>query len=266
MKYNKFVILVCSYNNEKWYEKNLLSILDQNYPYFRVIYTDDVSNDQTAELVSNFLKGHDPENKVSLIRNSRNMKQTGNIYAMAHSCQDDEILVTVDGDDWLLHENVLFRLNEVYQDDNIWMTWGSYVDYPKMEKGLGALPIPIEVIDNHAYRAHRWSLSHLRTFYCWLFKKVQKSDLIRDGEFFQMAGDLAFMFPMAEMCGGRFKYLDEVFYVYNHENPLQEHRLDEPLQLEIDAFIRRKTPYRRLKNPRQAGINPWLRLRHRIRR
>ena len=112
MKYNKFVILVCSYNNQKWYEKNLLSILNQDYPYFRVINTDDASTDQTAELVSKFLKGHDPECKVSLIRNFRNTKQTGNIYAMAHNCLDNENLVTVDGDDWLAHENVLTKLNE----------------------------------------------------------------------------------------------------------------------------------------------------------
>jgi hypothetical protein len=186
------------------------------------------------------------------------------MYSMAHSCEDDEILVTVDGDDWLPHENVLSFLNDVYQDDNIWMTWGSYVDYPKMKKGLGSLPLPAEVIEQHTYRAHRWSLSHLRTFYSWLFKKIDKQDLMQDGQFYQMAGDLSFMFPMVEMCGGRFKYLDEILYVYNHENPIQEHKLDEPLQLKIDAYIRRKTPYRRLNKPNQTGITRRLRLKHAI--
>jgi len=260
MKYKEFVILVCSYNNEKWYKKNLSSILAQNYPYFRVLYTDAVSTDSTAELVEDYLKEYDSENRVSLIRNTLNRKQTANIFAMAYSCKDDEILVTADGDDWLAHENVLSRLNEVYQDDNVWMTWGSYADHPKMKKGLGALPFPDEIVENNAFRTHRWSLSHLRTFYCWLFKKIEQRDLMKDGEFFQMAGDLAFMFPMAEMCGGRFKYLDEILYIYNHENPLQEHKLDESLQLATDAHIRSMTTYRRLRARNSKGITWWMRL------
>ena len=246
MEYKKFVVLVCSFNNERWYEKNLISILDQDYPRYRVIYTEDCSTDRTAELVEEFIAKNDLESRIKLVRNKKNQNQVHNIYDMANACEDDEILLTVDGDDWLAHGNVLARLNAVYQAEDVWMTWGSYLDYPKMERGFGALPLSEEVIKQHAYRNSRWSLSHLRTFYCWLFKKINVADLMKDGEFFEMAGDLAFMFPMAEMCAGRFRYIDELLYIYNHENPLQEHKTNEKLQLAIDRYIRSKKQYKPL--------------------
>jgi len=34
------------------------------------------------------------------------------------------------------------------------------------------------------------------------WKKIAKEDLMYEGKFFEMAWDLAFMFPMLEMAGG----------------------------------------------------------------
>ena len=45
--------------------------------------------------------------------------------------------------------------------------------------------------------------THLRTFYAWLFKKINLEDLLLDGEFFKMTGDQAILYPMIEMAGER---------------------------------------------------------------
>ena len=46
------------------------------------------------------------------------------------------------------------------------------------------------------------------------------------GEYFTMAGDMSFMYPMIEMCGERFKYIDQEMYVYNKTNALSDDRVD----------------------------------------
>ena len=46
------------------------------------------------------------------------------------SCMRDEICVLLDGDDWLNGENVLARLNEIYEEEDCWLTYGSYIEYP----------------------------------------------------------------------------------------------------------------------------------------
>ena len=50
------VIVIPSYNNKDWYEKNLKSVLTQNYKNYRIIYLDDVSTDRTGELIKKFIK------------------------------------------------------------------------------------------------------------------------------------------------------------------------------------------------------------------
>src|SRR3989304_6153185 len=41
------VVVIPSYNNKQWYQKNLDSVLTQNYHNFRIIFIDDASPDGT---------------------------------------------------------------------------------------------------------------------------------------------------------------------------------------------------------------------------
>src|SRR5690606_30026754 len=161
MKNKRFVIVIPSYNNSQWYEKNLASVVNQNYPDYRIIYTDDASTDNTGNLVEEWVEKNNVEN-FQLIKNTERKGAMCNIYNMIHSCEDDEIWVLADGDDHLAHNDVLNRLNEVYQNPDIWFSYGSYFDYPGMTRGC-AKPIPQHVIQQSSYRTHPWAFSHLRT-------------------------------------------------------------------------------------------------------
>src|SRR5438552_2237739 len=108
----KFVIVVPSYNNSRYYERNMRSVLSQNYAHFRVMYIDDCSPDGTGDLVENFIEQYDQDRKVLLIKNKERRGALYNLYTMITSCDDDEIIVTLDGDDWLPHNEVLLRLND----------------------------------------------------------------------------------------------------------------------------------------------------------
>ena len=46
-EHKPFVVIVPSYNNSEWVERNLRSIFEQKYDNFRVIYIDDASTDGT---------------------------------------------------------------------------------------------------------------------------------------------------------------------------------------------------------------------------
>src|SRR5258708_6051747 len=49
-------IVIPSYNNEKWYEKNLQTVLNQQYSNYRILYVNDCSTDDTGNLVEQYLK------------------------------------------------------------------------------------------------------------------------------------------------------------------------------------------------------------------
>lgn len=250
----QFVIVIPSYNNKKWYERNLQSVLSQNYPHFRVIYTDDCSPDETGNLVEAYLASHDFDEKVSLIKNNTRCGALHNLYTMIHNCDDNDIIVTLDGDDWLPDNDVLTRLNEAYANE-VWLTYGQFELHPSHIKGW-ASAMPDYIVENNAFRDFQHLPTHLRTFYAWLFKKIKLEDLLYSGSFYQMTWDMAMMFPMIEMAAERHQFISEIMYIYNEENTISDHYVSRQLQAHLAQVIKKKNRYKRLPSkPTQEKIN-----------
>lgn len=241
----EIVVVIPSYNNIECYEKNLESVCFQQYDNFRVIYIDDCSVDGTGDAVERYIKEHNLENKVTLIKNKKRRGALANLYDAIHSCDDHEIIINLDGDDWFKHENALTIINNAYTDSNVWLTYGQYEFYPSGKLGR-CRSIPQEAIDNASYREYEWVTSAPRTFYAWLFKKIEIEDLLYEGAFFPVAWDLAFMFPMLEMSGGKFKFIADVVYVYNWATPYNDEKIHKGLQRTLDCVIRGRRKYKRL--------------------
>ena len=104
-KQNKFKVVIPSYNNEKWVETNIASLLQQTYTNYDVLYINDCSTDSTPLLVNNIIKSYDLNNWTLL--NWESNKQRGfnvntNENHIINFCDDeDDIILFLDGDDWL---------------------------------------------------------------------------------------------------------------------------------------------------------------------
>jgi glycosyltransferase involved in cell wall biosynthesis len=117
-------ILIPSYNNRQWYEQNLASLCARTYDNFRAISVDDGSSDQTGAFVEQFLADHAVGHRIQVIRNPVRVGALENLYRCIHACDDREIVILLDGDDWLAHPRVLQTPNAVYADppllDDVW--------------------------------------------------------------------------------------------------------------------------------------------------
>ncbi|MBF6571350.1 MAG: glycosyltransferase family 2 protein [Candidatus Binataceae bacterium] len=243
----KIAIIIPSYNNRQSYERNLSSVVAQDYHDFRVIYVDDCSSDGTGELVEQFIVDRNSGNLIRLIRNPVRVGALQNLYHAIHMCDDNEIVILLDGDDWFAHNGVLNKINEVYTNPDCWMTYGQYRSWPDNMIGYSK-EIPSDIIDTNNFRENEWYSSHLRSFYAWLFKSIKMEDLIGpDGAFYQMAWDQAIMFPMLEMSGPQAKFISEVLYIYNAANPINDCKVDRQLQRTLETIIRTQKRYKRLK-------------------
>ena len=106
-----FKVVVPSYNNERWAEINLESIINQSYKNYEVFYINDASTDKTVEKY-NELVGKNPQ--FHLLENEVNMKRGFNVSnknVKQFIDSDDDIVVFVDGDDWLPYDNIFENLN-----------------------------------------------------------------------------------------------------------------------------------------------------------
>ena len=240
-------ILTTSYNNYNWAKRYVSSIARQDYNNYKVIYIDDCSTDNTNLRLSALVKQYKLEDKFTIIRNSERKGALYNIHNTIHSSiEDDNIVVSLDGDDWFFNPNVLECINRAYSTPpETWLTHGTIIEYPKGTVSWSK-EIPQAVIKENAFRSFRCP-SHLRTFYAWLYKQIKLEDLIYEGNFYTMTWDMAIMYPMIEMAGERHKFINQITYVYNMSNALNDNKVDPLWQRKMDAHIRSLTPYERLK-------------------
>ncbi len=241
------VVVIASYNNSKWYEQNLSTLFAQKYNNYHVIYIDDCSRDNTFELVKNYVNKMGQSNRVTFIHNKERKGALYNLYHAIHSCPDRAIVITYDGDDWMPIgvTDILQTINNVYADSNVLLTYGQFETFPGKHLGI-CHPMPDHIIEAKSYRKEHWFTSHMRTFYAGFFKKIRKEDLMMEGEFYSVAWDQAFMFPMLEMAAGHIKFIEKIMYVYNQANPLNDFRQHCRKQLYYERLIRRKECYNAL--------------------
>ena len=245
----KIVVVTASYNNKQWYKQSLDSIFAQNYDNWHLIYIDDCSPDGTGDLVDDYIMASGQAEHVTLIKNKKRKWALNNQYDAICSCNDQAIIIIVDGDDFLAHSNVFAYINNVYLDSRVWLTYGQFKCYPSGARGFCA-PMPDTVVRYNLFRQYHHIPSHLRSFKAWLFKQIKKEDLMYKGSFMHMTGDAAAMIPMIEMArDNHFRFLPEISYIYNEVNSLNDHKVSKKLQYNLDLHIRGMRAYAALDTP-----------------
>jgi len=235
---NFFTIAIDTCNHENWIEKCLNTCLTQKYDNYEVILVDAISTDKTYEIAQKYASEF---KNLKIYQNEIRLPQVANFLWLNELSRAGSIVVSIDGDDWLKNSKVLQKLNDVYNSGDVWMTYGTYEEYPYRDVSHIYQPYPEEVIKNNAFRDHRWLASHLRTWRRELLLKIDVSEFKReDGEWLDTTGDQAIMFPMLELSGNRSRHVSEVNYVYNVANTTRDGASNEARQTELSNYLRSK--------------------------
>ena len=75
------------------------------------------------------------QHRVTLIKNKTRKRALANLYYALQLCQPDEIVFNYDGDDWLADNQVFNLINNIYQNPNVWITYGSFINWPTNQMG-----------------------------------------------------------------------------------------------------------------------------------
>ena len=236
----RFIIVITVYNAELYIGKCIDSVMSQINNNYDVIIVDDCSTDRTWDIICS-----------SGFRSFRNSERNGSsLFNMIKGIEmmnidPEDVIISVDGDDYLAYNNTLTHLDKVYNDKDVWLTYGQYFPLSGISKDRSAI-----VLDTRAYRKSRiWSTSHLKTFKKWLWDKIDKKDFLdADGNYFCDTADRAFMYPMIEMAGSHARFISEILYMYNDISPLNEFRQVPYYGEEIADYIISKPEYKELLN------------------
>lgn len=238
----KLIILTTSYNCENYIERCLLSIKSQSHKNFICYITDDLSTDTTIKKIEECICD---DNRFILIKNKEKKYQGGNydqVIRDNHDISDEDVCIEVDGDDWLPDSNVFKRIHEVFEDNNIWIANGSF----KYHDGRSGFAKAYTSFDN--IRNETFTLTHIRTWRAFLWRKIKEEDLKdKNGNFWKVAGDLSFMYPMVEMSGiEHYKFMPQINYIYNEENPINDHKVNMNFVIDAVNKIKKKNIYQKI--------------------
>ena len=214
---NKFHIVCTSFNNEKWTEACLSSILNQTYTNYQILFIDDCSIDNTYEIATEIAKDYD---QLTVIKNKYRRRRAYNIMMFNDIIPKDneDIITFVDGDDWLYDETILEKINNEYENNDYWMTYGQFVIWPLGNKTkTHGTKYSDDVINNNLFRQDIWRASHLRTFKWFLYKNINKNDIKdNNNNYYTMCEDLITSFACLEMSPKeKIGVIDYITYIYN---------------------------------------------------
>lgn len=243
----RFAVVTGAWQCERWIGRSIASVRNQSYDRIRAVVIDDASSDATYRHAVAAVAGDD---RFTVIRNERRAGMLANIVRATRLAAQapDDVVVIVDGDDWLKHERVFERLAALYADPAVWLSYGSHELYrPRLRdrlrgrRTLGqAAPIPDSVarLGLFRYQNGPWRASHLRTYRKFLWDGVRDADLRDDdGEYFSSAADVATMVPLLEMATqAHIRFVPDVLYVYNNDHALSDNREPVPVS-ERQQFV-----------------------------
>ena len=244
------LVLMPSYQVAKWITLGINMLKLQSYQNWRCVIIDDHSTDNSYGIIEQQTYDDD---RFEIRRNTKNNGSSLANYIKGFDIanpKDEDIVVWVDGDDWLAHNFVLEDLVKIYQKNDVWMTYGSWKVYPTGEEFPARYTdIPDWVHKQNAYRQWTYVYSHLRTHKAFLFRNLNRQDLWDDNSqrYYSEGNDTAYLFPLVEMSGPEHIYRnEEISLILNRENPLNDAKINLEKQKQTEWIIRNKQPYSRL--------------------
>ena len=252
MQNNHFKIIVPFYNVEQWVRRTLKSVKLQNYENYECILIDDISTDDSKNIVLEEIEG---DERFKLVVNKDKKYVLRNICDAIDISEPErnDIIVILDGDDWFASPNTLYILNETYNREDCWLTYGSYMEYPAGTRGKFAQDVPREIIEQNAFRQAPWMTSHLRSWKYGLWRHIDQQktfsepNVIDNNNHFSFCWDLAYMFPLLELAGKKIHHISDILYVYNRQNPLNVDKIKHQTQLIMEQKIRNMEKYNPLE-------------------
>jgi glycosyltransferase involved in cell wall biosynthesis len=275
---NKIKVIIPFHNPGKFLDICINSILTQDYDNYEVLFIDDCSTDGSYEKIPACTFETDDEGNpvrdekgevvikdmpgilkatkcknVLAWRSSSRVTALPNIHnGIMNFCRDsDDIVVILDGDDWLISKGALSYINDFYNQNDCWMMYGS----SKWTDGRPCCSRPYTKEEFENLRRASFKISHIRTFRAGIYHQIGIQDkeltCMKDGEgkWYEMTYDVAMFLPLLEIAGfERVKHNTKPLYMYNRDNPISDDKVNQHKQWDIHAEILKKPSFKQVSD------------------
>jgi len=188
---NKFSIVTPVYNCENTIEQTIMSIAAQSYDNWRIIFLDDLSTDNSVEVIKNICKKLEISDKVDVVVNKTKHGEVANTLKAVDMCDPNDIICRIDGGDWVTDLDAFAIINSVYEQHDPAVLWTAHRWEYTTQNISGPLP------DGADEYVHPWVSSHMKTFRCNAIQGINEANFKDDdGNFIMIACDQAVFLPI----------------------------------------------------------------------
>jgi len=167
-----FRIVIVGGPAEGYIKECLQSLQAQTVTDWTACVVLDPVGDKTIEQAESFC-GADP--RIKVISNAERKFALWNTCVSIESmpCEPEDILVSIDADDWLAGSNSLEVVKAAYDSDpKLLLTYGSWLPFPNPKANTNTKAPYTEADFKVNIRKMSWRASHLKTFKHKLWAKV----------------------------------------------------------------------------------------------
>lgn len=236
----KLGIVSPTYNAVDWIKHHLQTVKNQTYKKFEHVVVDDRSTDGTSDILESWA------GQITYFKNDVRMGPAYSHWrAIDYLKSRCDIVIHLDGDDWLLHNRVFEVIVNVYNDPKVMVTYGGYIPtdlkFPLVYNGASYPPREAIV--------KGWTYSHLRTFRSLFLNCLDEIDLQDESnKWLTAAADVAIMCPVIELAGlDHVKRIELPLCQYNRFSDLNEDKIKLNEQMRCATSVANKPVRQRLK-------------------
>lgn len=210
-------IVVSNYNNEKYIEECLDSLLNQTYKNIEIIIVDDASTDNSVNIINNWIKkineDLDEKNRVIFLKLPKNVGFSGAVTAGLY-LTTGEYIAMQDGDDYSNKIRIEKQVNYIKDNIDIKVVGTNYATFTDKRKKPKLLPNFIE-----------YGVEQIRETYSKGGNAVSYGTLLFEGKIFDAIGGLTKKIDGAE----DYEYIRKLlsYGVDNINEPLYYYRRHE---------------------------------------
>jgi glycosyltransferase involved in cell wall biosynthesis len=236
--YNPIAIVTPVYNAEKYIERCIASVAQQDYDNYTMYIINDKSTDDTGSVARKYIDNLSAEvkDKIILVNNAENKGAVCNHVSTIMSMVDlNSIVMLLDGDDWLVNDpNLFHKYNNIYNE-------GAEFTYGSCWSIIDNIPLiaqeyPPNIKQTKQYKKYKfnWNMpyTHLRTFRAELMHRFVSENGYKpfkdeNDNWLKAGGDTSVFYAMIETADpNNVVCIPEVVYNYNDANPINDYKVN----------------------------------------
>lgn len=189
-----FVFITPAFQCQDKIAQTIKSVYSQSYDRWRMVIYDDMSTDNTAQVVEDMSKKLGLGSRLQVISRTEKFGEVRNTLDAVETVADHEVVCRLDAGDWLTENDCLHIMDNVYKQHQPAVAWTAH-RWAYTSKNISG---PIDPHCANVYR-HPWVSSHLKTFRRSSMRGISPKNYLDDeGNYIMIACDQAVFLPMMQ--------------------------------------------------------------------